>query len=472
MGCDNFIMKYLFHVIPSRCVSRARSDRVAPYRGIPPLDTALLGLRPRCGLLGVTILTLLPINTFASDLTYQHNEQIYRISPQKAWQDVVEVPTYKGMELEFENGNIPNGITMKKKTIWNKEKIIETLERVIVPKIDRSSGSVRIFRDEGGAIAFDGVGLTGRRVNTSLAAELTLHALEENIPLIQLPVEETDPIIVDETNDGWQLIAIGESDFSGSPANRRHNIGIGLNTFDGKIIVDGEEFSFNKELGPVHGGTGYLKELTIMGEKTLPQYGGGLCQVSTTAFRGAWLAGLPITSRRNHSYAVTYYAPSGTDATIFPPWTDLKFTNDTGAPILLQTHVEENKAYFLYYGKKPKDRMTELVGPFIWDVKQPPEDKVEYTADLPPGEIRVVSRRVPGMKTMWYRYISEPESEPEPEPFLSEYEARPFYEERGTDLLPPSIITAPKRDVEVIKISEDTHITIPRNGVRIRVRRD
>lgn len=422
----------------------------------------------------------LPVHTLAApaELHYQYIEHVFSIKPQKSWQVEVEVPTYHGRELALKEGaKIPQGVVMEKKIIWNRKQIKETIEKIIGSVINREQGHVRIFRNEEGEIAFEGVGLTGRELRSDETVDLTLKALEENISLIQLPIVEIDPEVIVEDEELKaqgiiELVTIGESDYAGSPVNRRHNIGVGLTRFNGALIPKGEEFSFNKILGPVNGYTGYRPELTIMGEKTLPEFGGGLCQVSTTAYRGVWLAGFPITSRRNHSYAVRYYAPAGTDATIYPPTTDMRFMNDTNGALLIQTHAENERAYFVYYGTKPKERSVELVGPFTWDPVGPPPDRMEYTSEIPPGEVRVVSKPVSGMKAMWYRYISTGDTETVPEEYLSIYEARPYFEEIGSVLTPPSIIQTPTRDV--LKIGEDTTITIPKRndpGPRIRIRR-
>jgi vancomycin resistance protein YoaR len=80
----------------------------------------------------------------------------------------------------------------------------------------------------------------------------------------------------------------------------------------GVIIKPGEEFSFNHYLGPVKAEQGFLPELVIKRTGTVPELGGGLCQVSSTTFRAAMNAGLPITQRKNHAYAVQYYSPQGT----------------------------------------------------------------------------------------------------------------------------------------------------------------
>jgi vancomycin resistance protein YoaR len=186
-----------------------------------------------------------------------------------------------------------------------------------------------------------------------------------------------------------QLLARGESDFSGSPKNRRHNISVGASKFDGLLIKPNTTFSFVKSLGEVDQSTGFLPELVIKGDKTIPEFGGGLCQVSTTAFRGILRAGLPIVERRNHSYRVVYYEPAGTDATIYQPSPDLKFTNDTPGHILIDTYIIGDKLYFDFYGTDT-GRTVELEGPRIFNVTAYPEPIYIDTSTLPVGEIKRV----------------------------------------------------------------------------------
>jgi len=145
---------------------------------------------------------------------------------------------------------------------------------------------------------------------------------------IELAVVKTQPEVTTENIDNLGITALlgaGESNFYGSPRNRRHNIAVGSARFNGVLIGPNEEFSFNKVLGKVGPQAGYLPELVIKKNKTVPEYGGGLCQVSTTAFRAALNSGLKITERVPHAYPVRYYNPQGTDATIYPPHPDLRF---------------------------------------------------------------------------------------------------------------------------------------------------
>jgi vancomycin resistance protein YoaR len=189
---------------------------------------------------------------------------------------------------------------------------------------------------------------------------------------VQMTAEKVQPKITTESIDNMgitSLLATGESNFYGSPNNRKHNIAVGAARFQGILVGPGDEFSFNEALGDVGPREGYLPELVIKKGQTIPEYGGGLCQVSTTAFRAAVQAGMEITERKNHAYPVKYYDPQGTDATIYPPHPDLSFKNNTPAYILIQTRIEGTKLFFDFYGSDD-GRKVKLIGPYIYD-KQP-----------------------------------------------------------------------------------------------------
>jgi vancomycin resistance protein YoaR len=153
-------------------------------------------------------------------------------------------------------------------------------------------------------------------------------------------------------------ISEGETYFPGSPAGRLQNVRTGAHVFNGVLLAPGEQFSFGKLLGEVDASTGYVPELVILADHEEDQYGGGLCQVSSTAFRAALAAGLPIDERVNHAFAISYYtwpySVPGIDATIYYPAVDFKFTNDTGHYILIQTTMKGYDLKFDYYGTKTK----------------------------------------------------------------------------------------------------------------------
>lgn len=184
-----------------------------------------------------------------------------------------------------------------------------------------------------------------------------------------------------------EIIGVGTSTFGGSPQNRRKNIQLGAKKVHGTIVQPGEEFSMMKTLGAIDGEHGWLPELVIKDNKTTPEFGGGLCQVGTTAFRAAMQSGLPITERRNHAYRVVYYEPAGTDATIYDPSPDLKFKNDMTQAILLTTRVVGDQLIFTFWGTKDGRRVDPLV-PQISRIVPPPAKQEIPTTELPPGTVK------------------------------------------------------------------------------------
>lgn len=173
---------------------------------------------------------------------------------------------------------------------------------------------------------------------------------------------DTTPADVNENNleslGIKEQISEGETYFPGSPSTRLTNVRAGAKRFDGVLLKPGETFSFGALLGEVGPQTGYVPELVILENREEKQYGGGLCQVSSTAFRAALQAGLPITQRVNHSFAISYYtwpyAAPGVDATIYYPSVDFKFVNDTGSYILMQTVMSGVNLKFTFFGTKTK----------------------------------------------------------------------------------------------------------------------
>jgi len=181
----------------------------------------------------------------------------------------------------------------------------------------------------------------------------------EAIPLI---VAVQKAAVSDDTIDQLgivDLLSEGVSYFPGSSSNRITNVRIGAAQYNGVLLKPGQVFSFGALLGEVGPAQGYKEGRIILEGRQESAYGGGLCQVSSTAFRAALLAGLPILERVNHSFAVSYYtAPfgvPGVDATIYYPDVDFKFKNDTDHHILIQTELVGTTLKFRFYGTKQKE---------------------------------------------------------------------------------------------------------------------
>lgn len=191
-------------------------------------------------------------------------------------------------------------------------------------------------------------------------------------------------------------LATGETNYFGSSAARITNIHVGTRNFQDRLFT-GKTFSFNQFVGPVTTKNGYVTGLVIAGERTANGIGGGICQVSTTAFRALYGAGLPILERRNHSYQVHYYDPQGLDATIYQPSQDLKFANDTGGALWFQADWNDQEARLrIHVFGKPRDFTVEIGTPRTLSTTPPPPDRLLRDPSLPAGQRRQVDWAAPG----------------------------------------------------------------------------
>lgn len=247
------------------------------------------------------------------------------------------------------------------------------LVTILAPLINRSAQNARFVIGAGGALEQTAAAEPGQTLDVPASLQQLNTALARHEVSSELVVIISQPAIQKQADieslNLTSLLATGVTNFAGSPANRLHNIKVGTARYHGLLIPPGATFSFNQFLGPVTAAAGYKPELVIKHNKTIPEYGGGLCQVSTTMFRAAALAGLKIDERRNHAYAVRYYGSPGFDATIYPPRTDFKFTNDTDGYLLIQTSIVGTKLSIELWGQSD-GRSVVIDGPHSYD-RQP-----------------------------------------------------------------------------------------------------
>lgn len=267
----------------------------------------------------------------------------------------------------------------------DQEKIKQYLSLNASPEIDLEAVRPR-FEITNGKVVNWQTGVSGRQVDLEASALKITESFLSGQNEISLVIKEITGESGEDINFNIkELIGTGQSNFSGSPANRRKNIQVGANAVHGILLAPAEEFSLVKVLGDVSEKTGYLPELVIKGNKTVPEYGGGLCQVATTVFRAALSTGLPITERRNHSYRVSYYEPAGTDAAVYLPQPDVRFINDTANYILIQARIVKNDIFFDFWGTKD-GRIATTTKPVVYNIVKPEPTKYVETADLPAGE--------------------------------------------------------------------------------------
>lgn len=300
-------------------------------------------------------------------------------------------------------------------------KFKDYLLKNISPLVDKPPLEAK-FEINGGKVSEFQNGQDGLAINPDLSLEKIEREMIKGQP-IELIVE-AQPALVKTSNINSfgikEVVGVGVSNFTGSPPNRRHNIKVGGASLNGLLIKPGEEFSLLKALGKVDGQAGYLPELVIKENKTIPEYGGGLCQVGTTMFRAALESGLPITMRRNHSYRVQYYEPAGTDATIYDPSPDFRFINDMAAYILIQTRIEGDNLMFEFWGTKD-GRVVEKTKPTIYNIVKPGPTKIVETLNLKPGEKKCTEKAHNGADAYFDYKVTYASGEIKEKKFSSHY---------------------------------------------------
>lgn len=322
----------------------------------------------------------------------ENKERVWKIKPE----DLV-------YWLEIEKNFFPNKVILKEESIsaYLDKYLSERINQdIVLPKLEVIDGKVNDWE----------IGKDGRVLNLEKSSKKIKEAFKENEPKVYLEIDElkVDSFVSENDFKIKEVIGTGQSNFQGSSANRIHNIKVGAKTLHGLLIKPGEEFSLIKALGKIDGDNGYKTELVIKGNKTVPEYGGGLCQVGTSLFRTVVRSGLPVTMRRNHSYRVSYYEPAGTDATIYNPWPDFRFINDTGNYILIQSRIEKNELFFDLWGTND-GRKIEITEPVIYNIVKPPETKYIETEDLAPGEIKCTEKSHNGASAYFDYKVTYPE---------------------------------------------------------------
>jgi vancomycin resistance protein YoaR len=254
----------------------------------------------------------------------------------------------------------------------------------------------------------------GREVDQTAAAKALLDGMQSTQRTIALPVTVTKPDVSGdhpETLGIKELVAQGTSNFAGSPPERIQNIERGAQLINGAVIAPGQVFSFDDTVGDISLANGFTTGLVILDHETQNGIGGGICQVSTTLFRAAFYAGLPIVERHDHAYAVPYYTqggyPDGFDATIYSPQLDLKFKNDTPTALLIQTSVDVpgNTLTVSFYGTKT-GRVVQLIAGPITNRVPHPADLRKPDPSLPKGTVDQVDWAHDGFDTWIKRVVT------------------------------------------------------------------
>lgn len=219
------------------------------------------------------------------------------------------------------------------------------------------------------------------------------------IPLKTLyPNVKTSDIGIEAFPD---LLSSYSTSFASSSSNRATNVSLATNKINGKVLMPGEVFSFNGTVGKRTPQAGFKVAGVYMNGQVATDYGGGICQVSSTLYNAVLRANLEIVDRSNHMFEVGY-VPIGTDATVSWGAPDFKFKNSRSYPIKIVTSSSNRKCVVKFYGLKESEEYDiEIVSYRTGSVPY----RTTYTTDssLAAGQQKVIQRGSNGAKSVAYR---------------------------------------------------------------------
>lgn len=258
----------------------------------------------------------------------------------------------------------------------------------------------------------------GVKLKPSTFAQALSSSFFGNHGNVDIPVNEIAPQI--DSNNLQALgittkLAVGDSNFDGSDPGRLNNLQVGTTLLNGTLVPPHGEFSFNHAIGVIDAEKGYIDAGVIDGQNIGRDIGGGICQVSTTVFRAALKAGLPITEWHPHTYRLGFYEADGWqpgyDASILQPdWDpmgggDFKFQNPSDSWMLVEAYTEGVNDYVIIYGPDlgyTIDISDAVIGePFPSD--QPSFELVDDS--LPAGTINKTQGDVEGVDVYFTRQV-------------------------------------------------------------------
>jgi vancomycin resistance protein YoaR len=180
--------------------------------------------------------------------------------------------------------------------------------------------------------------------------------------------------------------------YGGDQAGRAQNVTRAASQMEGVVLMPGEVVSFNANVGARSVENGFAEAPEIYKGELRPGIGGGTCQVAGTLHAAAYLGGIDIAERANHSRP-SGYIPMGLDATVVFPTVDLKLKNPYDFPIVVHSTIDKGSLVFELLGARKPVTVTfasETVG------SAPFKRKVEEVAGLAEGQVKLKQKGIRG----------------------------------------------------------------------------
>lgn len=252
-------------------------------------------------------------------------------------------------------------------------------------------------------------GTPGKAVDQEkLASDLVAAVTSGNYDaVIQAEVNETAPELSEaDAREQYQRLSTFTTETTANE-KRNTNVKLAAQAINGTIVQPGEEFSFNKVVGPRTAEKGYQEAAAYSGGEVVQEPGGGVCQVSSTMYRVAFQSGMQITYRRSHTFEPNYVTP-GQDAAISWDIPDFRFINTSKAAIGIRANYSNRKMTVSFYGVPVlEDGITWSLESEKTDELPPPEPTYVEDPTLDPGTEVTQKAATNGSRWVTYKIVSK-----------------------------------------------------------------
>lgn len=185
---------------------------------------------------------------------------------------------------------------------------------------------------------------------------------------------------------------------------RTNNVRLAAASINGTILNPGDEFSYNTVVGERTEARGYRPAGAYVNGQVVDEFGGGVCQPSSTLYMAVLRADLEVTERHNHSFTVAY-TPLGEDATVDYGNLDFRFKNNTDYPIKILAEQTDGKMIMTIVGTKTSDKSVETRTEVLETYT--PQTIEKKDSSMMVGQTRVDTTPITGYSTRTYKVITE-----------------------------------------------------------------
>lgn len=165
------------------------------------------------------------------------------------------------------------------------------------------------------------------------------------------------------------------TNYSSSTNERKHNIKLALQKFNGVTLMPGETISFNKTTGVRNENTGYKQAKIILNGAYTEGAGGGVCQASTTLYNACIVSDIEVLTSQPHSLPASY-VKAGLDAMVSYGSSDLVIKNTTDGAITFEANIRDDSCTVNVYGLSMNGTTIEVIGEILKEYDALPSSTV------------------------------------------------------------------------------------------------